>query len=228
MDKKRIRIVTPYRRRRVRLQAGHPLRDHPGGARRPGAEAAGQGRHDPAADLPAPGRPAHDEPAGPSGGDARRPAGGAGPRRDHAHEPAGGVRRADGDVGAADVRRAQPADAAPADGARPAPRRGRPRPGRGAGPAGVRVGDRRAGRGAGHGSDRVPHPERAGGPSRDGPAFQRPPAGRVHARRGAAVRLGAPAGAAREPAGRPVAGRLRDGGRRAHAVPAAEQGHACG
>ena len=34
----------PVRRRRVRLQARHPLRDDPGGARRPRAEPAGQGR----------------------------------------------------------------------------------------------------------------------------------------------------------------------------------------
>ena len=132
-------------------------------------------------------------------------------------------------AGAQPLRRAQPADAPPADAARPAARRGRPRAGRGAGPAGGRVGDGRAGRmrsawirsSCGSGTSPTVHPETRR-------AVQRPAPGRVHARRRAPVRLGAPPEQPGEPARGPVAGRLRDGGGDPHALPGADRRRGCG
>ena len=82
-------------RRRVRLQAGHPFRDDPGGARRPPFEPAGQGRDDPAADLSPRRRATHVEPARSSGRGAGRPIGRDRPRGQHVYKPPRGVRRAD-------------------------------------------------------------------------------------------------------------------------------------
>ncbi len=96
------------------------------------------------------------------------------------------------------------------DGARPAARRRRPRAGRGAGPAGVRVGDRRAGRGARDGSDRVPHPatSRPVHPETGQPFSDRR---LVECMREGARRFGWERRPARpgQPEGRPLAGRLR-------------------
>ena len=60
--------------------------------------------------------------------------------------------------------------------------------------------------------------------SRDRRAVQRTASGRVHARRSAAFRLGSAPGAAREPAGGPVAGRLWHGSRDPHALPRTGKG----
>ena len=62
------------------------------------------------------------------------------------------------------------------------------------------------------------------GRSRDRRTVQRSPAGRVHARRRAPLRLGAPPGAAGERARRPLAGRLRHGSRHPHALSGADEG----
>ena len=112
----------------------------------------------------------------------------------------------------------------PADAARSAARGRRPRAGRGAGPAGGRVGDGRAGRCARDGSGRAADPERAHRRSRARRAVQRPPPGRLPARRRAPVRLGAPPRHAGERARGPVAGRLRHGGRHPRALPSTDNG----
>ena len=112
MDPQRIQVDRAVCRRGLRLQAGHPFRNDPGGDRRAPVEAAGQGRADAAADLPPHGPAPGDEPAGAPGRRAGRAAGRDRPRGQHVYEPARGVRRADGRHDARPVRRAQPADAA--------------------------------------------------------------------------------------------------------------------